>query len=340
MLDPVRLNADECNLLLQHKKKSLCELISLKAHAVLLFHKGYDAVTIADVLFKSEKTVHQWLQQFQERRIASLFPKTLNNQHAAKLNRKQKQELKAVLSQKPSIYGIPSDFWDVSTLKKYIKAEFGVEYESENSYRFIFKLHNYSFHLPDTFDIHRNEKTIKKRMRQIKKEIKPMIKDGQWLVFASDESRIVWESVIRRAWLPKGQKTIIKVERKRQAQSFIGFLNLKTSEDLLYRLSWQKQDTIIPVLETLIKKYPDKHICIIWDNARFHQGKKIKKKLSTTLRRIHLINLPPYAPDCNPQEHVWKYGKDHLANSQRDSLNQTVEEFERIIMSRKFNYQI
>ena len=50
-----------------------------------------------------------------------------------------------------------------------------------------------------------------------------MIKDGQWLVFASDESRIVWESVIRRAWLPKGQKTIIKVERKRQAQSFIGF---------------------------------------------------------------------------------------------------------------------
>ena len=67
----------------------------------------------------------------QERRIASLFPKTLNNQHAAKLNRKQKQELKAVLSQKPSIYGIPSDFWGVSTLKKYIKAEFGVEYESE-----------------------------------------------------------------------------------------------------------------------------------------------------------------------------------------------------------------
>ena len=85
------------------------------------FIKGYDAVTIADVLFKSEKTVHQWLQQFQERRIASLFPKTLNNQHAAKLNRKQKQELKAVLSQKPSIYGIPSDFWDVSTLKNISK---------------------------------------------------------------------------------------------------------------------------------------------------------------------------------------------------------------------------
>jgi transposase len=304
MLDPVKLNTVEYDLLLQHKKKSLYKLISLKAHAVLLFHKGYNAVTIADVLFKSEKTVRQWLRIFQCKRIASLFPKTLGNQHAAKLNIKQKRQLKVVLSQRPSTYGIPKEFWDVSTLKRYIKAEFGVEYESENSYRLIFKLHNYSFHLPDTFDIHRNEKTIKKRMKQIKAEIKPMMKDVRWLVFTSDESRIVWESVIRRLWLPKGKKTIMKVERKRKAQSFIGFLNLKTGEDLLYRLSWQKQDTIIPVLEELIKQYPNQRICIIWDNARFHKGKKIKKKLSTSLKKIHLINLPSYAPDHNPQEHV------------------------------------
>lgn len=340
MLDPVRLNTEEYDLLLQHKKKSLCRLISLKAHTVLLFHKDYDAITIADVLFKSERTVRQWIQEFQKRRIASLFPRTLDNQHAAKLNRTQKQQLRMVLSQKPSVYGIPKEFWDVSTLKEYVKAEFGVEYESDNSYRLIFKLHNYSFHLPDTFDIHRNEKTITKRMKQIESEIKPMMKDDGWLVFASDESRIVWESIIRRAWLPKGQKTIMKVERKRKAQSFIGFLNLKTGEDLLYRLSWQKQDTIIPVLEVIIKKYPDKRICIIWDNARFHKGKKIKAKLSTTLKPIHLINLPPYAPDHNPQEHVWKYGKDRLANNQRGSLEETVTEFEGIIMGRKFNYHI
>lgn len=340
MLDPVRLNAEEYDLLLQHKKKSLCKLISLKAHTILLFHKGYGTITIADVLFRSEKTVRQWLQKFQSRRIASLFPKTLGNQHAAKLTKKQKRQLKTVLAQKPSVYGIPKEFWDVSTLKKYVKAEFGVEYESENSYRLIFKLHNYSFHLPNTFNTHRNEKTIKKRMKQIKQEIKPMINSVQWIVFASDESRIVWESIIRRAWLPKGKKTIMKVERKRKAQSFIGLLNLKTGEDLLYRLSWQKQDTIIPVLEDLIVKYPDKSICIIWDNARFHKGKKIKAKLSTTLKPIHLINLPAYAPDHNPQEHVWKYGKDRLANNQRSSLEETVSEFERIIMSRKFNYRI
>jgi len=114
-------------------------------------------------------------------------------------------------------------------------------------------------------------------MQKIKTEIQPYMSNDDWLVLVSDECRIVWETEIRRLWLPKGKKTIIKVERKRKAQSFIGFLNLKSGEELLFRLSWQKQDTIIPVLEELINRYPDKQICIIWDNARFHHGKNSKK---------------------------------------------------------------
>jgi len=250
VLDSVQLTEGEFNLLLQHKKKSFCELISVRAHAILLFHKGYSGPQIADILFKDEKTVREWIQGFNKERIASIFPQTLNNQNAAKLTRQQKDQIKEILSKPPSDYGIPASFWDISTLKRYIKAEFGVEYESNESYRLIFQLHNYSFHLPATFDIHRNEKTILKRMREIKKEIKPMMKSNEWIVFASDESRIVWETIIRRLWLPKGQKTIIKVERKRRSQSFIGLLNLKTGEDLLYRLSWQKQEVITP------EKYP------------------------------------------------------------------------------------
>lgn len=340
MLYPVHLTKEEFNLLLQHKRKSFCELISVRAHAILLFHKGYSGPQIADILFKDEKTIREWIKSFRLTRIASLFPQTLNNQNAAKLTREQKLQIKKVLSKPPSEYGIPVSFWDISTLRKYIKAEFGVEYESDESYRLIFQLHNYSFHLPATFDIHRNEKTITKRMKEIKKEIKPIMKNPCWIIFASDESRIVWETIIRRLWLPKGEKTVIKVERKRKAQSFIGLLNLKTGEDLLYRLSWQKQDEIIPVLENVVKKYPDKRICIIWDNARFHHGKKLKAKLSTSLKNIHLINLPPYAPDRNPQEHVWKYGKDKLANNQRESLEETVQAFESLIMGRSYPYSI
>ena len=339
MLPRIQLTTEEKEIIHDHREKTECDGIRLRTHAVLLSDKGYTPVQIADVLFQSEQTVCRIIKTFEKERIASLFPKYLDNENASKLTRKQKQEIKEVLLKQPSKYGIPKEFWDISTLKTYIKAEFGVEYQSDESYRLIFLLHNYSFHLPDTFDRKRDDEKVEKRIKQIQEEIKPYMKRGNWIVFTADECRIVWETEIRRLWLPKGKKTIIKVERKRQAQSFLGLLNLRTGEDLLYRLSWQKQDEIIPVLEALVQKYPDKRICIIWDNARFHKGKKIKAKLSTTLKSIHLINLPAYAPDHNPQEHVWKYGKDKLANNQRESLEETVQTFEEIITGRNYPYQ-
>ena len=331
------LNDEERVLLKQHYRKSRSALIRERAQAILSYDRDIRIYQISVVLVRSEKTIREWIKEFLKERIASIFPH-YEGENAAKLTREQKQQIKEVLAQKPSKYGIPKEFWDVSSLRSYISAMFGVEYASDESYRLIFQLHRYSFHLPDRFDIRRNEKVIEKRMKQIRTEIKPYMKNTNWLVFATDESRIVWESIIRRAWLPKGQKTIIKVERKRKSQSFIGFLNLKTGQDLLHRLSWQKQDTIIPVLETIVQKYPDKRICIIWDNARFHKGKKIKAKLSTTLKPIHLINLPAYAPDKNPQEHVWKFGKDKLADKQRVSLEETVSDFESIITSQTYPY--
>lgn len=337
MLDSVHLSATEIVLLTQHYRKSRQELVRERAQAVLAAGKGFSAYQISEVLFRSEKTVRGWIRGYQRRGIASLFP-AYKGDNAGKITREQKQQLREVLRKAPSDYGIPQTFWDISSLKTYITAEFGIEYASNESYRLIFVLHDYSFHLPDTFDIHRDEEEVKDRVSEIRREIAPLLADNTWLVFASDECRIIWESEIRRLWLPKGEKTIIKVERKRQAQSFIGFLNLKTGEDLLYRLAWQREDEIIAVLEELIKKYPGKRICVIWDNAGFHHGKKLKAKLATTLRNIHLINLPPYAPDHNPQEHVWKYGKDKLANNQRESLEETVQTFESIIMSRNYPY--
>jgi len=338
VLSSVHITTTEEKLLLQHYSKSHCKGIRERAHAVMLSNQGFTPVAIAKILFHKEKAIREWLKAFEKERTASLFPKYIGNEHAAKLTKQQKQSLKQVLAKKPSTFGIPQEFWDIASLKRYIKAEFGVEYESDESYRLIFLLHNYSFHLPQTFDRHRNEGQVKKRIVEIKQEIKPFMKDDKWIVFVSDECRIIWETEIRRLWLPKGEKSVIKVERKRKAQSFLGFLTLKNGEELLYRLSWQKQDEIIPVLEKLVKKYPKKRICIIWDNARFHHGKKLREKLKTTLGSIHLINLPAYAPDHNPQEHVWEYGKGELANNQRESLEETALAFEKIITGRIYDY--
>ena len=79
---------------------------------------------------------------------------------------------------------------------------------------------------------------------------------------------------------------------------------------------------------------------MVWDNAKFHKGKLIRKALENDLSSFFLINFPPYAPDTNPQEHIWKWGKDQIANHQFSTLKDFSRVFRKTIMGRKYSYQI
>lgn len=315
-------------------------MIRERAHTVLLSSEGYSPYEIGKILFRDEKTVREWIKGFIKERIASLFPRYFANENAAKLSREQKKEIKKVLSQPPSEYGIPKEFWEVKTLKSYIKAEFGVEYESDNSYRFIFKLHNFSFHLPAKFDIKRDDDLVKERIREIRTIIAPYLTDPNWELLAADESRIIWEAIIRRAWLPKGKKTILRVVRSKDYQNFFGCLDLKTGKPHLFEMPWQNQEEIIKVLTLLQQEYSNRHICLVWDNASFHRGKKLKEELKINLKAFYLLAFPPYAPDANPQEHVWEYAKEEISNQQYGNMQELINGFKTIVMGRNYPYQI
>jgi transposase len=274
--------------------------------------------------------------------MASIFTGHEDNENASKLTKEQKEEMRQVLAKPPSEYGIPKDFWDIPSLKEYVSATFGIVYESDQSYHFLLTFANLSFKYPDTFDRRRNEETIQKRMQEIRNEIRPFLQDPSWEVFASDEVRIELEAITRRAWLKKGERTIVKVNRKRESQSYIGFLNQKTFNCHIYELPWQDQEELLKAFPLFLSAYPDKRLCIVWDGAGFHKGKDIKDALRKggLLERVHLILMPPYAPDYNPIEHVWNEAKKHGANKQRENLEATKVYFRHYIEHRKFEYQI
>lgn len=333
---------DERELLRNHYLKSPIALIRTKAHAVLMRDEGLRQKTIARLLIRNERTIRRYLWDFSERRMASLFSGHINNENAGKLTRQQKKEISQVLKKPPSEHGLPKEFWDIPTLKTYVRAEFGVVYESVQSYHFLLKFSNLSFKYPDKFDINRDETKILKRLREIKREIKPLLKDPGWEVFAADETRIVLEAFTRRAWLRKGQRTVVKVKRTRKYQNYLGFLDQKSFKCYAYELTWQNQDEVIEAFKRFLKEYPEKRICVIWDNATFHRGVKIRQELRKggLLEKVHLISLPPYAPDLNPIEHVWKWVKDQIANQQYQDFEITKQKFKKAVNSRKFHYQI
>lgn len=317
-------------------------LLRDRAHAILLNGQGLSAHRIAKLLFRTEKTVRGWLAAFRQRRLSSIFPKYPENANAGKLTPKQKKQVKQVLSRPPSDYGIPKQFWQVKDLKKWIKAEFGVVYESDRSYHFLFKLGRFSWKLPDRFDIKRDDQAVKARLAEIRQEIAPFLANDNWVVLAGDETRLMWESESRRAWLRTNRKTILKIYRSQDYRSFLGCLNLKAGNCHLYSLSWQNQEAVIAALKKLKKQYPRRKICLLWDNAPWHKGRLIRQKLKKRhwLSNFHLINLPPYAPDTNPQEHIWRYAKDRIAHQPAGSFKQKINNFKLAVVHRRFRYRI
>lgn len=339
MIDFACPTNEEIALLKQHYQKGTGK-VSQRAHALLLAAAGKTAYDISQVLFNSEKTIRSWLKLWRQKRLAAIFSQHHANQNAAKLTKEQKVEVARALSSPPSAYGLPKEFWDVSALKSYLTAYFGVIYESPQSYHFLFKTSHFSFKLPAKFDLHRDEELVKKRIGEIRATLAPLFNDPAVAILVSDESRVVWESIIRRCWLPKGRKSILKVNRENIAQNFVGFLDLKSGQPHLFAVPWQNQKEIIKVLKKLRQRYSGQKICLVWDNAGFHKGKEIRGALRGSLSNYFLLNFPPYAPDTNPQEHIWRWSKDQIANHQFSSLRSLALTFRKIVMSRKYPYQI
>lgn len=338
----INLSNEEKTLLKEYFKTSPIELIRNKAQVVNMRAGGLGIFEIATALFVGERTVTRWLKDFSERRMSSIFSGLVGNQNAAKLTRQQKLKIKETIAKPPSESGLPKDFWDVPQLKSYIQAEFGVVYESVQSYHFLLKFSDLSFKYPDKFSTRRDDKLVAEKLAVIRTEVTPYLNDPNWEVFASDEVRIQLEAITRRAWLKRGAKTVVKVTRSKDYQNYLGFLNQKTFTCHVFEIAWGKTEEIIRATTEFLKLYPKKRICIIWDNAQCHKGRLLRKELKKggILDRVHLITFAPYAPDTNPIEHVWNTTKDTLSNHQYPTFTETKYAFKNLILNQTFNYSI
>ena len=73
-----------------------------------------------------------------------------------------------------------------------------------------------------------------------------------------------------------------------------------------------KKKDIARFLRVIRKKNPSGTIILIWDNARAHLSRLVQR--TARLLDIALVFLPPYSPDLNPIEFIWKSIKKELSS--------------------------
>jgi hypothetical protein len=209
--------------------------------------------------------------------MASIFTGHQGNLNASKLTWEQREQVRQDLALPPEARGPPAGFWDTPKMRTHLEAAFGVVYESDASYHYLMRFAGLELKYPDKLDLRRDDQAVEACMAEIREEVAPLLADPAWAVFAADEVRLDQEAITHRAWLPVGRKAILKVDRQVKAQSYLGLLNQAGGRFHLFRVPWQKSETIITALEEFLKGFPDKKVAIVWDNAAFHKSKAMRR---------------------------------------------------------------
>ena len=115
-------------------------------------------------------------------------------------------------------------------------------------------------------------------------------------------------------WQPKGKTIQVKTYSGQNKISFYGATNLRTGKEHTMRCQRQNQRATIRFLGYLRRQYPKKRIAICWDGAPWHKGRLIQAYLGK-VKCFSLIPFPPYSPELNPQEKVWRQARRHVSHN-------------------------
>lgn len=177
---------------------------------------------------------------------------------------------------------------------------------SEQQVRVFMKRHGLKFikcgHIPSKAD---NDA----QHQWVETELKPVIEAAEQEkvhLFFCDAAHFVLAPFVCSLWC--AFRVFIKASAGRNRINVLGAVNAITKQVVtLTNTTYITSSTLIEFLKILKEKYADKPIAIVLDNARY-QHCFVVKTMANSLG-IHLLFLPPYSPNLNIIERLWKFTK-------------------------------
>jgi len=139
---------------------------------------------------------------------------------------------------------------------------------------------------------------------------------------------------IAKTWAPVGETPVVSHLDRRDRLSAISAISVSPKRrrlNLYFQLHLKniQQDEVCCFLRHLLRHLRG-HVFLFWDGGQPHRGRLVKE-LCHRIRRIHLVRLPAYAPEFNPDEGVWKLAKQRLTNGCPNDLSELAHSLRRTL---------
>lgn len=119
---------------------------------------------------------------------------------------------------------------------------------------------------------------------------------------------------LQRTWFEKGKQRIVRTTGKHRGVKLLSTVDYETG-----RIVWHEDEaydaaTFLTFLGKVLEAYPSGSITMVLDNARIHHAKLLEPFLNEN-KRLTFAFLPPYSPQLNIVEGLWKWLKADVVNN-------------------------
>jgi transposase len=257
---------------------------------ILEYDTGVSIGEIATILRISAFTVEDYLREYNSNNKTKNDPRGGSE---SKLSEEQAQELVKHLSEKT--------YLKVKQIIFYVETQYKIKYSRTGMTKwlkeqgFVYKCPKL---VPGKLDPEK-QKAFIEAYEELKKNLKP-----EEAIYFGDGVHPAHQSQAVCGWIKKGVQKTLQTSGKQSRLHFAGALCLTNMKILTEEYETIDADAMIDFLKKLEGQSKASTIHFILDNARSNKNKKLEEFLKTSRIKIHY--LPPYSPNLNPIERLWK----------------------------------
>lgn len=284
---------------LSEKKKQELELLHRyegdrrvcdRIKAVLLKSEGWTNKTIAQALRIHEETVRQHLTDW----ITDEKLKPENGGSSSKLTDIQSRDLDVHLAE--------TTYTKVIDICAYVEVTFGVRYTISGMTKWL-KQHDFSYKHPKSVpakaDLAKQEEFIEKYLNLVADT------PANEPILFIDAAHPTMATKVVCGWIKKGVDKPIAQTASRTRVNIVGAIELATMNVISCRPDYVNAETTVAFFDQIKTAYLNApKIHIILDQSGYHRSQLVRD--AALEKNIELHYLPPYSPNLNSIERLWK----------------------------------
>lgn len=296
-----------------------------RLRAVELRKEGKKVNDIADFFGVNRVSVSRWISTCKQFGKEKLKSKKASGPKF-KLAAEEISTLIGLMCDDAMKHGFETPLWTCKRIQKVMKAKVGKKLHTTNIMRLL-RRSGLTPQKPRRRALERDDLAVERWLKEEWPKIREKARRWQAMLYFQDESGVSLTSVLGKTWALKGNTPIAKVTGNRG--SFCVTSAISPAGKLVFRIEKGKVNAVkhVEFLEQIMKQHPRRKIIVIEDRSPVHRAKLVQEFVQQHEHRLAVYKLPPYAPELNPDEHVWKYLKAYQLKSHQAKTTDELKSF-------------